>query len=580
MQKKRLNLHIATTMMLSATLLTGCFGGGSSSSSTPTIAQGQFIDAPVAGVDVYQNGKLVATTDAEGKYKYTTGSAVTFKVGELTLGTASAKAIITPADLSSDTAVVTKVLQVLQSLDSDNNPANGIVIEKTTAEKFKTVVNLVDATATVETVLKDVVATDKIVTAENALKHFATSNEYIKNSTELVTMANRFAGYWQTGCEVSNDNTTSRVETYQLVKVAGENNKLQFAPQSKLYTFDNTTCSGQPVSEATVQDNQIVLTILGVKKNDKGNEVVHVMEKFDNNSQKFHAVTWQTKDLFEVEGDTQSRLTSLSLNTQVNKPTNASDAQVIEDAVNTLVGYWQMECRTYSQDYSETYYLQAHKINGTTINIPKGIDVSYKSPNCSGNPTEIKIEEFDELQTLKNPTFTNGKWSFDTSETSNGDKLTIDSQNGFTVGQEYYFRTSATTFNQAVANATAYKQKLSTLQGSVTEAVANGFVKSYIPTLDSIGEGYIGGSRNDGDTDYRFSIVLGTNRVEIYETTGFYPNYTKTFITSVNYERKTVNGYQVLTFNIPTVVKNKLDAPYTTKVFVQTNTGTIETVVY
>ncbi len=564
-------------MMLSATLLTGCFGGGSSSSSMPTIAQGQFIDAPVAGVDVYQNGKLVATTDAEGKYKYTTGSAVTFKVGELTLGTASAKAIITPADLSSDTAVVTKVLQVLQSLDNDNNPANGIVIEKTTAEKFKTVVNLVDATATVETVLKDVVATDKIVTAENALKHFATSNEYIKNSTELVTMANRFAGYWQTGCEVSYDNTTSSVETYQLVKVAGENNKLQFAPQSKLYTFDNTTCSGQPVSEATVQDNQSVLTILGVKKNDKGNEVVHVMEKFDDTKQTFHAVTWKTKDLFEVEGDTQSRLTSLSLNTQVNNPTNASDAQVIEDVVNSLVGYWKMDCEVIGKEnISHQSYYNVAKVNATTINVVKDVNLYYSGTTCSGDVVGAKIDN-SETHTFSKPTFTNGVWSVEDEE---GNTLIKHSNDKFQVGNDINHRINQAEFNQAVANATAYKQKLSTLQGSVTEAVTNGFVQPYIPTLDNIGAGYIGNNRDNGDIYYGFFIVPGTNQVEIYEITGFYPNDTKTFITTVNYERKTVNGYQVLTFNIPTVVKNKLDTPYTTKVFVETNTGTIETVVY
>lgn len=126
MHKKLLNASLLTAMLFSALALTGC--DDDDVIDIPAVKQGQFLDSAVQNIDVYQNSKKISTTDKEGKYVYLDDSAVTFKVGKLTLGTSEAKDIVTPADFSKDTNVVTKVLQVLQSLDDDNKPAKMVFL--------------------------------------------------------------------------------------------------------------------------------------------------------------------------------------------------------------------------------------------------------------------------------------------------------------------------------------------------------------------------------------------------------------------------------------------------------------------
>lgn len=117
--------------------LVGCGGGGSSSSAsggTPggEVLEGVFLDAPVSGLH-YKTDTLDGVTDAEGIFLYREGETVTFFLQDLSLGQASARAVVTPIEMVPEAEdethpQVTNLCILLQSLDEDGDPENGIVL--------------------------------------------------------------------------------------------------------------------------------------------------------------------------------------------------------------------------------------------------------------------------------------------------------------------------------------------------------------------------------------------------------------------------------------------------------------------
>ena len=112
-------------------LLTACGGGGGSSSSgTPVTGTvtGQFIDAAVAGLSYSCSSGKSGVTDTNGRYTCDQGDTVTFSINGFVIGSATASDVITPDSLTSDTAQALNVAQLLQTLDADGDPSNGISI--------------------------------------------------------------------------------------------------------------------------------------------------------------------------------------------------------------------------------------------------------------------------------------------------------------------------------------------------------------------------------------------------------------------------------------------------------------------
>lgn len=117
-------------------LLTGCGGGDSSTSDADsaltTTKIGQFIDAPVANIE-YQTASHSGVTDIDGRFEYLPGETVTFRIGNITLGSALASSTVTPLNIAntsdSNDSHVVNLIRFLQSLDSDANPDNGIYID-------------------------------------------------------------------------------------------------------------------------------------------------------------------------------------------------------------------------------------------------------------------------------------------------------------------------------------------------------------------------------------------------------------------------------------------------------------------
>lgn len=102
----------------------------------PTPVVGVFVDAFVAGIG-YRTATQSGVTNAKGEFNYLPGEMVTFFIGTLEFPPVPAKGIVTPLDmaqsLNPSSPVVLNIARLLQSLDSDGNPGNGITISPAAA---------------------------------------------------------------------------------------------------------------------------------------------------------------------------------------------------------------------------------------------------------------------------------------------------------------------------------------------------------------------------------------------------------------------------------------------------------------
>ncbi len=123
------------TMMCSLTLvMVGCGGGGGGGAGAggPVLPNGVFVDSPVEGMD-YETGSEFGLTGLSGRFNYREGEMITFSIGDVILGQAAGKDMLTPIDLVPGAAdetdtTVTNICRLLQSLDQDGNLQNGIQI--------------------------------------------------------------------------------------------------------------------------------------------------------------------------------------------------------------------------------------------------------------------------------------------------------------------------------------------------------------------------------------------------------------------------------------------------------------------
>ncbi|NGZ05238.1 MAG: tandem-95 repeat protein, partial [Magnetococcales bacterium] len=107
------------------------------------VEQGFFVDAPAGGL-IYQSGNMTGMTDSRGGFYYRPGETITFKLGGLTLGEVQTSelspttVVLTPLSLAATSGggtnqnVLTNLLRLLQTVDNDGNPENGIIISSNT----------------------------------------------------------------------------------------------------------------------------------------------------------------------------------------------------------------------------------------------------------------------------------------------------------------------------------------------------------------------------------------------------------------------------------------------------------------
>jgi hypothetical protein len=162
--------------------VTGCGGGSSSSgSSSPAVSAtgsstGTLIDSAVSGVTYKTTSGVQGITDASGHFTYNAGDKITFTVGTLTLGTVSASNLITPIDLSNTNFnIQNNLLVLLQSLDSDNNPSNGITITPALANQVASSLDLTVSPSQFATNLHTLIPSITIVPLATAQANFQTA---------------------------------------------------------------------------------------------------------------------------------------------------------------------------------------------------------------------------------------------------------------------------------------------------------------------------------------------------------------------------------------------------------------------
>jgi hypothetical protein len=139
-----------TVAALALSVLSACGGGGS---STPVTKTGYFIDSAVAGLE-YTSGSTTGITGADGSFQYEEGKPVTFKIGNLVLGSLTVtNSRVFPVDLISGATdethpKVSLMAQILQTLDSDGDASNGITITEASRQAITQAIEIATADPT------------------------------------------------------------------------------------------------------------------------------------------------------------------------------------------------------------------------------------------------------------------------------------------------------------------------------------------------------------------------------------------------------------------------------------------------
>lgn len=207
MQRSVLWVSLALTLVLTA-----CGGGGGGDDGgagnpvaptptptpTPQILTGIFVDAPVQGLNYVVTSGEAGTTDSQGRFSYQADGQITFSLGKLQLPEVAAAGVVTPLTLFSTqnlyAPVVRNFIRLLQSLDADQNPDNGIVLDALaveamdaagfTLEDLSLPVAQFEQSTKVVTLLAAMPRLEALLDDRQALAHFADS---LANSTLLDT---------------------------------------------------------------------------------------------------------------------------------------------------------------------------------------------------------------------------------------------------------------------------------------------------------------------------------------------------------------------------------------------------------
>ena len=190
-------------------MLAGCGGGsgtstdgsGSETSVAVVPSTGVFLDSVVQGLH-YSTATQQGDTTTSGEFKYLPGETVTFSVGSITLPVALAKPVMTPLDLAGTTnpadQKLVNMLLLLQTLDADGDPTNGIAIPPGAAALAPTGINL-DVSPTVfrsgaalnAFIAVAVSPTRTLVSEASAKSHFAsTLNSGTATKINIAPFAN------------------------------------------------------------------------------------------------------------------------------------------------------------------------------------------------------------------------------------------------------------------------------------------------------------------------------------------------------------------------------------------------------
>ena len=217
-----------------------------------TVRIGSFIDSAVQGLR-YRTETQSGTTDARGYFNYLEGERVTFSIGDIEFPSVDAKAIVTPLDVFSTEQVsdarVLNMARLLQTLDNDGMPGNGITISAE-AHNQANGVTVDFAALDFDQQVQDVVANagaelTSLISAQAAMTHLNVSlgNEVaVSRECGVDTLKMGYTGtlstiwYEVAGTVTVRDNCTLEVTMFTYVDGG--------APNVQFYTGDNLNFTG------------------------------------------------------------------------------------------------------------------------------------------------------------------------------------------------------------------------------------------------------------------------------------------------------------------------------------------------
>ncbi len=275
-EKKQMHYNKKFLATLVVLALTGCGGGNDptpSVSPTPTTntQTGIFTDSAVAGLHyVSKNASGTTTrsgtTNASGEYRYESGDSVTFSIGGITFPPVTAKSRVTPLDVAGtddihNTAVV-NIARLLQTLDSDGDPSNGIKIGDAAHTAATGMSDLNFAGTTFDTAVTNLVANSgskntALVDADSAIKHFTESTFGIKGG-----IPSKFSVEWLSG-------RTLYLVWFGTPDESGNPNQTALARVTKMEYGDNNTVTVTGLLNIIANHEAIPYSVVdGVHAND------------------------------------------------------------------------------------------------------------------------------------------------------------------------------------------------------------------------------------------------------------------------------------------------------------------------
>jgi hypothetical protein len=183
-------LHSLASFAL-ASLLSAC--GGGSDDTTPVnsdVQTGQFLDSAVEGLS-YQTPSQLGTTDATGSFKYKAGETVAFNMYGSPLSSSIAHSTLTPSDTGAEETnldTIVNQLRFLQTVDTNNNPADGIKLPSITGVfdvDFKQRIEDFERDAKVLQFLTTYASGRALVSVQAAVEHFNNSIQAVSSGTVL-----------------------------------------------------------------------------------------------------------------------------------------------------------------------------------------------------------------------------------------------------------------------------------------------------------------------------------------------------------------------------------------------------------
>ena len=125
--------RLAQGLAVGISLFVSSCGGGGGTSVTGAGARltGYFKDSAVGGLSYVTSSNVTGVTRPDGGFDYNPGDRVTFFLGEIKFPQVVANSLVTPlnmADGSVDAPLLNNIAYLLQALDADDNPDNGITL--------------------------------------------------------------------------------------------------------------------------------------------------------------------------------------------------------------------------------------------------------------------------------------------------------------------------------------------------------------------------------------------------------------------------------------------------------------------